>query len=356
MILSKARRVYNPKIKLFLLCIIGIGVVVFLAHLITWFSGVMKQTGLTPSTIMSLAVDGGANLKSTQGRTNILLLGIGGGTHDGADLTDTILVISMDLSTHKTALISLPRDIWIDELKDKINSAYHYGEEKKKDGGLILAKATVEDVVGIPIHYGFLIDFSGFRKVIDLLGGIQVYVSESFTDDMYPIEGKENDLCQGDIEYKCRYQTVTFTKGYEFMNGERALIYVRSRHAQGDQGTDFARGKRQQDVILALRSKIQEKETWLNLTKVSSLLQAYKDSTQTDLKASEMITLVKNFSTTASSGMTRISIEDELVNPPESEYGRYVLIPKTNYEDIHEYIQDKLLHPYSSSSPTPISR
>ena len=104
----------------------------------------MRTTGLTPTAIFRLLVNTGVDLKSHEGRTNILLLGIGGGTHAGADLTDTILVVSLDAKRNKMAMISVPRDLWSDTLKDKVNSSYHYGEEKKKGTGLEREKQGVK--------------------------------------------------------------------------------------------------------------------------------------------------------------------------------------------------------------------
>ena len=123
----------------------------------------MNSTGLTPTIAARLILDDGVALKSSQNRTNILLLGVGGGAHEGADLTDTMVVVSLDSRQQSASLISIPRDIWSDTLKDRVNSAYHYGEEKKEGGGLLLARVIAEDVIGAPIHYTLLVDFSGFK-------------------------------------------------------------------------------------------------------------------------------------------------------------------------------------------------
>ncbi|MFH0852066.1 MAG: LCP family protein, partial [bacterium] len=110
-------------------------------------------------------------LNSFRGRTNILLLGVGGGDHPGADLTDSIMLISVNLVTSDTVLISLPRDIWVESLSAKLNTAYHYGETKEAGGGLVLAKSAVSEIINQPVHYAALLDFSGFEKAIDVGGG-----------------------------------------------------------------------------------------------------------------------------------------------------------------------------------------
>src|SRR5690606_11303223 len=113
-----------------------------------------------------------------------------------------------------------------------------------------------EFVTGEPVHYAMVMDFSGFKEVIDTLGGVEVDVEHSFTDTEYPIAGRENDLCDGDPEYRCRYETIEFKQGRQYMDGETALKFVRSRHAEGDEGNDFARSACQQRVISAIREKV----------------------------------------------------------------------------------------------------
>jgi LCP family protein required for cell wall assembly len=216
----------------------------------------LQKNKLTPSFIADLIVSENPPFKKYQGRTNFVLLGIPGKTHEGVDLTDTIIFVSIGFKKSDILMVSLPRDIWLDSLKDKINTAYHYGEEKKEGGGFILAKSSVSEVVGLPVHYALLIDFEGFENIINLVGGIDVNVENPFTDNKFPIPGRENDLCNGDKEFRCRYETVSFRKGLQHMNGETTLKFVRSRNAEGDEGTDFAREKRQQQVILALQKKL----------------------------------------------------------------------------------------------------
>ena len=89
-------------------------------------------------------------------------------------------------------------------------------------------------------------DFSSFKEIIDALGGVKIDVANSFTDDLYPIEGREEDLCDGDKEFKCRYETIHFEKGINYMDGTTALKYVRSRNGDNNENTDIAREARRQ--------------------------------------------------------------------------------------------------------------
>jgi len=91
--------------------------------------------------------------------------------------------------------------------------------------------------------------------MVDLLDGVEVDVENTFDDYRYPINGKENDLCDGDPEYDCRYEDIHFDQGLQLMSGETSLKYVRSRNAEGDEGTDFARSQRQQRLLLSFKEK-----------------------------------------------------------------------------------------------------
>lgn len=324
----------------------AIGILVLLV--ILFFVGVVKlwrinenftkQTGLSLITVGKLVVDGGVPLKSTDDRVNILLLGMAGGTYDGPDLTDTIIVASINLQTKSVALLSIPRDIWSETLKDKINSAYHYGEVKKQGGGMTLARAIIEDVTGLPIHYVVTLDFTQFESIITALGGIDVNVTQAFTDTEYPIAGRENDLCDGDPTFACRYETIHFDVGVQHMDGVVALKYVRSRHAEGDEGTDFARGRRQQDVISALKQKILASKPWFHPSLASTLFKTIDAATDTDMTVGEQLTVGKLMAGTSSSAFTKISIESLLIVPPTWMYGRYVLVPEKDFDTVHAYI------------------
>lgn len=322
---------------------LGIFVVLLVVLKAAWASvRFMRTTGITPITVMRLVFDDGVDLHPIDGRVNMLLLGVPGGDHDGTDLTDTILVLSFHQKNRTLSMISVPRDIWSDTLKDKVNSAYHYGEEKKKGGGLILAKAIVSDVVGLPIQYAFVLDFSGFRRVIDLAGGITVTVPEAFTDPEFPIPGKENDVCGNDPEFRCRYEPLHFDAGTQMMDGDRALKYVRSRHADGDEGTDFARGRRQQEVLLALKAKLMSRDVYLHSGILEQLYVAFDDATDMDMNIGELLTVGKMFMQTPKEHTQRISLEDNLYAPPSSWYGRYVLLPKESFDVLHAYVKASL--------------
>lgn len=284
------------------------------------------------------------------GRINVLLLGIGGAGHEGADLTDTMILASVSTKTQKITLISLPRDIWIPELSDKINSAYMYGKQKGgTKTGLALAKSTVEEILGTQIDYAVVLDFSSFKEVVDALGGISVNVKNSFTDSQYPIAGKENDLCNGDPTYACRYMTITFEAGTQDMDGKRALEFVRSRHAVGPEGNDIAREARQQLVIGAIVKKILTPKIFTNLNIDNKLLNIVSQSVITDLKPAEEATLAR-YVVDAKSNIKSYSIPDNLLYNPPNEYKyfgpqfthAFVFIPARSdgkWDDVESWVQ-----------------
>jgi LCP family protein required for cell wall assembly len=275
------------------------------------------------------------------GRTNILILGKGGEGHEAPDLTDTILFLSLNHADKKLTMISLPRDIWLPDLRTKLNSVYYWGNKKEPPvrrtsgpeepgGGLILAKASVEEIIGQPVHYAAVLDFSGFKTIIDVLGGVEVDVETSFTDEKYPVPGRENDLCDNDPEYKCRYETLRFVKGRQLMDGETALKFARSRNAEGDEGTDFARQKRQQKIIKAMEEKMLARETLFSPKKIFQLKNAFLANLETDIGEAEGAVLARNFLNSRANVTSFILPEEMLVNPPKSvKYDNlYVFIPK----------------------------
>ncbi|KKT87778.1 MAG: LytR/CpsA/Psr family protein, partial [Candidatus Moranbacteria bacterium GW2011_GWC2_45_10] len=138
---------------------------------------------------------------------------------------------------------------------------------------------------GIPIHYHVMVSFDLFQEIIDILGGVEVTVDTAFTDYAYPIENMENNRCgrteeeikkmeeegKSDLEiYFCRYEEIVFNQGTQTMDGETALKFVRSRHGNNNEGTDFARSRRQQKIITAIKNKSLSIQTLVNPAKLKN--------------------------------------------------------------------------------------
>ncbi len=224
-----------------------------------------------------------STLATRNNRTNFLILGregspAGGSGRAGTDLTDTMILASVH-QNGDTILISIPRDLWVSSLRAKINTAYYYGEQHQPgSGGMILAKAAVEEIINQPVHYVVVIDFFGFEKTIDLLGGVDIEVERSFVDHKFPLPGKENDPCE-----TCRYETIQFSAGRQHMDGQMALKFVRSRQAEGDEGTDFARSRRQEKLLIAIKSKLLSRSVMTDFKLLWTLYQQILAATVTDI-------------------------------------------------------------------------
>ncbi len=279
-------------------------------------------------------------LQPPLGRTNFLFLGIGGKGHTGEDLTDSIIFVSVDHQGSKTLILSLPRDIWLPEWRTKLNSIYHYK-------GLEETKRTVGKITGQNVNYGVIIDFEIFKKIIDFLGGVEVEVERSFDDYKYPIPGKENDLCGGDPQFKCRYEHLHFDAGFQLMDGEGALKYIRSRYAEGEEGTDFARSRRQQRLLLAIKNKILSPKFFLSPGKPLQLIKLLLANVKTDIPQERYLDFFK-IALKFHSKNLRLEIlnNNYLINPPSSKEkydNQWVLVPKSgDWGEIQEYIK-KLL-------------
>lgn len=219
-----------------------------------------------------------------QDRINILLLGQGGAGHEGPYLTDTIILVSLKPSTGQLAMISIPRDLLvaIDGFGyNKVNSANAFGETNSfPGGGSALAAQVIGMVFNQPIHYWARLDFSGFVKTINEVGGVDVYVETSFVDHNYPVSEE-------------LIQTVSFEKGWQHFDGATALKYARSRYGSNGEGSDFARAYRQQKVIMALKDKILSLGTLLNPKKIYNLYNLASDNLQTNIAAKDIDNFLK---------------------------------------------------------------
>lgn len=219
--------------------------------------------------------------KKEDDRLNVLLLGIGGAGHDGSNLTDTILIASIDLKDKRVGLVSIPRDLAYPTSPgrfEKINSLHAYAEQSHPGEGAKQTAEAFSRLFETKIDRVVRIDFQGFVKFIDALGGVDVIVETSFTDPQYPSNNPPNS-----------WQTISFKKGAEHMSGERALMFARSRHGNNGEGTDFARSRRQQLVLLAVREKLLSLNTLADAEKLAKLYTAVNDHLQTDLSVWEVL-------------------------------------------------------------------
>ena len=289
-------------------------------------------------------------LKSTGGVTNFLVLGIRGEGGDSPDLTDTMIVASYNHDSKAVSLIGIPRDLWSPSLKAKINTAYYYGEQASPGAGIKNAQATILQDLGLPIHYTAIINFTLFQQAIDLVGGVDVSVHPGFVDNEFPLPGREKAL-----PISSRYETVVFSEGENHMDGMTALKFVRSRHSAGDEGTDFARSNRQQQVISSLRQKIITPGFLLDQKKVDALLDIISKNLKSNIPANLYPTLAKLALDTKDNKINNIALSTTpdkngltiLYHPAEAKYnGEWVLIPKdNNWNALKQYLKNALASP-----------
>lgn len=288
-------------------------------------------------------------LKNTRGLTNILILGVGGQGHEGPDLTDSIILFSYNHKSGGITTLSIPRDLWMPDIRAKINTAFHYGEEKKPGGGFLLAKSEVEVVTGQKVDYAVMIDFGIFKEIIDTLGGIEVCLDRPFDDYLYPIPGMEDAPTESS-----RYEHLHLDAGCRTISGDVTLKFVRSRYAEGSEGTDFARSKRQQKVILAVKDKLIARGLAFDVGTFIKINNSVLKNITTDIPSDLFPALIRIALGARSQNITsgEIALDDSiasrpglLVNPPvgPAQDYQWVLIPKSgqgNWNSIRDYVSN----------------
>jgi len=222
-------------------------------------------------------------------RINILLLG-GRGLNepgDGKLLSDSIILLSIKKSTEQVALISFPRDFYIrlycSDEKQKINFAYAIG-------GLDCAKKTLSYLSGLYIDYAANINFEGLTKLIDDLGGIDIYLNEPFEENFqWAKEGWEEDehwfIKEIEGEEKWVFH---LPAGKNHLDGKTALYYVRSRYSTDD----FDRMRRQQNILMSIKEKGLSLNVLLNPIKIYNLLDTLGKNVKTDMNLDEIRKLI----------------------------------------------------------------
>jgi len=259
-------------------------------------------------------------------RINILVLGEGGEGHDGPHLTDTIFFVTFKPSTSQVGILSLPRDLWIPLPgggQAKINSVNANAEKDEPRSGGEEARKAIAALVDQPIDYYVRVDFSAFKTLIDDVGGVTVNVERTFTDFAYPTD---HDL----------YKKVHFDKGWQTMDGNTALEYVRSRHGNAGEGSDFMRSRRQQKVMLALKEKLVSFDTLLNPSRVASVLETLQSHVISDMELWEIVKLAKAMRAVDTSKLTHRVLDDDVKGPlyastiTVSNGDAYVLLPRKN--------------------------
>lgn len=267
-------------------------------------------------------------------RINIALYGIGGAGHEGSQLTDTILLASIKPSTKQVALISIPRDTVVlvpgGYRYQKINEVNAYAEIERSGSGAAAATRALEMFLGVTIPYYARVDFRGFEKMIDDIGGIDLYVDRPFTDYEFPNESY-------------RYRTVGFAKGWQKMDGRTALDYARSRHGNNFEGSDFARARRQQKVVVAARDRLMSGSTVIHPTRIAKLMNTLDTHIQTNFRFNDVLELYRVARDISTDNVTSIVFSDDPASVlyADNSDGAFYLRPKdSSLKQIHNAVQN----------------
>ncbi len=282
------------------------------------------------------------------GRVNVVVLGYGGAGHDGAFLTDSLMVMSLMPGDHATTMVSVPRDLWVQVPPNsgaysKINTAYQDGLDNGYQSGAtshlpagqmaggLEAAAKVSEVTGLDVPYFLTINFQGFRELVDALGGVDINVPTALTAN-YPI----ND----DPAINAGWKVIHFNAGMQHMNGEQAIEYARARYVITplSEASDFARSMRQQLLIRAIISRLRNPAAWPGLSNALSALQKaiYTNLSLADLSA---FTLKLDLAHAAHIGLSTSNV---LVSATSSD-GQDILLPQNgDWNAISQYVSANL--------------
>ncbi len=301
---------------------------------------------------------------------SLVLLGYGGPTHDGGYLTDSIIQIVIDPQERRVLMIHVPRDIAVKipvsdtEIREnKINAAFAIGiddvrypnkpkEFQASTNPGALVKKLISEITGIPVSHFIAVSFDGFVKAIDTLGGIEVVFDQPFSDERYPIRGKETDLCgkteeevaflsstlKGDAleqQFSCRYEHLYIPQGRQRLDGELALKVARSRHST----SDFDRSRRQRLILDAVKEKVFQIGF---LPKAIPFFVSLGKDVKTDMDLELIAALLRSANEMRSYTLVPIELSDEnVLTSGYNAIGQFVLQSRqgNDWSFIHEFIQ-----------------
>lgn len=280
-----------------------------------------------------------------QSRINILAIGV----DKAASLTDTIQIISVDPINKKMAMLSIPRDLYVTAPglgKVKVNGVYNQSSkycprktttcDPDIDYGAEALKEVLENSLAINIHYFARVNFDGLRKIVDNVGGIQIYVDRPLNDPRFP-----NSTNTG-------YEPLYIPAGLQTFYGDKALKYARSRQST----SDFDRSRRQQQVIVALKEKLSASNTISSPKKLTDLITIVGRNLRTDISIEDMSKLYAIIKDVPKEGITNFVLDSSANSPLRSGTsinGSYILYPKKGIDDfsgVKEYVQTIFPDPY----------
>lgn len=268
------------------------------------------------------------NLESTDGVTNLLIAGNSADDagHSGAALTDSIMIISINQTTKKAVIISVPRDLWVNIPGygyAKINAAYPYG-------GMSLLKTVIETNLGIHCNYSMLVNYTALKDAVDAVGGIDVTIASSDARGLY----------DPSVDYTTGEALVNLTNGTHHLSGQQALNLARARgDSYGSYGyaqSDFTRTQYQQQILLALYKKAKTAGVIANPIAAGKIISSLGSNVTTDLSIGQMETLYNDYKKTSVS-TTQVTLNNvngqNLLANYTSSNGQSALIPAAGIDN-----------------------
>lgn len=298
-------------------------------------------------------------------RINIMVYGYGGDGHDGAYLTDSIMLVSIQPQPSgppQIAEISIPRDWYVPITLGggkldygRINQAYADGmngqgpvPQAQRTAGGSVANPTMTNLLGVNIDHFAGIDFAAFKAAVDSVGGVDVNVPTAFTDTQYP----HGECDQGD----CAYMTLHFNTGRQHMDGATALEYARSRHGDNGEGSDFARSRRQQLIVGALKQKAASVGGVGNLP---GLISSLGDNVLTDLSIGDMEALYGMVKNLDPKTIEHVSIDDDNFlyecGYPRNCGASYLYAHDRTYQSVAHFVQNVFPNPKALAEHAPVT-
>jgi LCP family protein required for cell wall assembly len=249
------------------------------------------------------------------GRVNILVLGVDQRpSQKAATRTDTMILLTVDPASKTAGMLSIPRDLWVRIPTvgyNKITTAHYYGEANDyPGGGPALAAKTVEKEFGVRPHYYVRVNFAGFEKIIDHIGGIDIYVEKTINDPKYP-------------DHNYGFDPLYIPAGQQHFNGEMALKYARTRHSD----SDYGRMRRQQQVIEAVvRRVLDTGQLDTLIAKAPTLWQSFQDTVETDIPLEVMVKLAPLARDVKLDQVQKVVIDGSMTQPLRAENGAAALL------------------------------
>lgn len=325
-------------VLLLALAVVLIGVVLLLLRAASFNAAV--SSAVFPSSALLWDLNGSE-------RVNVLMVGYGGGDHEGAYLADSIQVLSIDPTTDTTTTVPIPRDLWIEGISaftqnGKVNEVYAAGhasvdgeESDRLDAAGDRMAEVLSEVTGMEIDHWLAIDFAGFREMVDAVGGVTIQNPVAF--DYTTIE---------DLHRAGRWEEGGFPAGEIHLDGEEALAYARARYTSVvAESNDFARSIRQARILGALREELGSGGIG-SIAPGLSLMDAMEGRVRTDLSAIDLFLLSPHLSSDRRVELT----EDVALTATTNTIGQYILVPSGwsgpgDYGRLRDYLASELARP-----------